>query len=118
MSGTLGYHAGLAAEAAVRRHYERRGLALAAERWRGQGGEIDLILKEGSAVIFVEVKKSSTHARAAARLSQRQMQRIYTTASEYLETCPQGQLTETRFDVALVDQTGGIEVLENAFGGL
>lgn len=118
MSGSVGYHAGLAAEAAVRRHYERRGLALAAERWRGQGGEIDLILKEGDAVIFVEVKKSRSHAGAAARVSQRQMQRIYSAASEYLETCPRGQLTEARFDVALVDQSGGIEVLENAFGAL
>ena len=116
MTGAVGYHAGLAAEAQVARHYQRSGKPIAAERWRGQGGEIDLVARDGEAFVFVEVKKSKTHKRAAERLSARQMRRIYATASEYLGHTPRGQLSEVRFDVALVDAVGRIEVIENAFG--
>ena len=36
-------------------------------------------------------------------------------ATEFLAGEPKGQLTDVRFDVALVDDKGRIEVLENAF---
>ncbi|GAA0308427.1 YraN family protein [Rhodovulum strictum] len=115
MSGTVGFHAGLAAEDSVARGYERRGLAIAARRWRGRAGEIDLIAREGDEVIFVEVKQSSSFARAAERVSPRQARRIMAAAQEFLDGEPRGQLTDIRFDVALVDAMGRIEILENAF---
>ena len=117
MSGLVSYRAGLAAEDAVARHYSDRGRVLAASRWRGASGEIDLIMREGAAVVFIEVKKAATHAEAALRLTSRQMGRIYASASEFLAGEPSGQNTESRFDVALVDGYGRIEVLENAFAG-
>lgn len=117
MSGLVSYHAGLAAEDAVQRHYTDAGRVLAASRWRGKSGEIDLIVREGAAVVFVEVKKAATHAEAALRLTSRQMARIYASAAEFLAGEPAGQNTESRFDVALVDSYGRIEVLENAFMG-
>jgi putative endonuclease len=117
MTGSVSYHAGLAAEEAVLRHYERSGRTIAAQRWRGLSGEIDLVMREGDCVIFIEVKQSATHAEAAIRLSDRQMARIYGAAAEFLEGEHAGQLTQCRFDVALVDGMGRIEVLENAFGG-
>jgi len=100
----------------VAQDYARRGRPVVCQRWRGKGGEIDLIAQDGDGLIFVEVKKSRSHARAAERLSARQMTRIYNSASEYLATQPKGQLTDVRFDVALVDGTGAINVVENAFG--
>jgi len=115
MSGAVSYHAGLAAEDQVARHYSCSGRPIAARRWRGSAGEIDLIARDGAEVIFIEVKKSTSHAEAALHLTERQMRRIYTAASEFLGGEPFGQLTEVRFDVALVDQAGRIEVLENAF---
>lgn len=115
MSGLVSYRAGLAAEAAVAQLYARSGRAIAATRWRGSAGEIDLIARDGAEVIFIEVKKSRSHAEAAEHLSQRQMARIYASASEFLAGEPTGQNTEARFDVALVDAVGRIEILENAF---
>ncbi len=115
MSGARSYHAGLAAEAMVEQHYARSGRPVCARRWRGSAGEIDLIARNGREVIFIEVKQSKTHARAAEHLSQRQMARIYGAASEFIGGEPDGQRTLVRFDVALVDATGRIEVLENAF---
>lgn len=115
MSGAVSYHGGLSAEAAVARHYARSGRPIIAQRWRGPGGEIDLIAREGEKVIFIEVKKSRTVAQAAARLSQRQIERIFASAQAFLSGEPAGQLTDMRFDVALVDGVGRIEVIENAF---
>jgi len=116
MSGLTSYHAGLAAEDAVETHYVRTGYAISDRRWRGAGGEIDLVARNGEDLIFVEVKKSRDFARAAEQLSQRQMMRIYNTASEFLAGEPNGQDTNVRFDVALMDGTGHIQVIENAFG--
>ena len=117
MSGARSYHAGLAAEAAVARHYETCGHPIAAQRWRSPAGEIDLIFRDGEAVIFVEVKQSRSHAEAAEHLSARQMARIYASASVFLGTEPHGQNTLSRFDVALVDGEGRVAVIENAFAG-
>ena len=114
MSGLVSYRAGLAAEDAVARHYSDGGKVLAAQRWRGSAGEIDLILRDGPSIVFVEVKKAATHAEAALRVTSRQIARIFSAASEFLAGEPMGQATESRFDVALVDSYGRIEVLENA----
>ncbi|SPF77618.1 YraN family protein [Pseudoprimorskyibacter insulae] len=111
--GRTAYHSGLAAEDTVSRMYDRRGLVETRRRWRGKGGEIDLIFADGDTVVFVEVKKSRTHDRAAQMLSMRQQQRLCRAAEEYLGTQPRGSLTDARFDVALVDGYGNVEVIEN-----
>jgi putative endonuclease len=116
MSGLRSYHAGLAAEQAVAGLYESGGYPIAARRWRGSAGEIDLVARDGSAMIFIEVKQAETFAWAAERLTERQMGRIYATASEFIANEPGGQDTEVRFDVALVDARGCIELVRNAIG--
>lgn len=115
MSGSVAYHSGYVAEGAVAARYLAAGRTIAAKRWRGSGGEIDLIARDGAGLIFIEVKKSRTFERAAARVSRRQMERIYASASEFLAGEPGGQDTDVRFDVALVDESGQIDILENAF---
>lgn len=115
MSGARSYHAGRAAEDQVAGLYAQSGRQVCARRWRGSAGEIDLIARDGADVIFIEVKQSTTHAQAAERLSARQMARIYASAAEFLAGEPAGQMTASRFDVALVNGVGQIEILENAF---
>jgi len=116
MSGLTSYHAGLAAEGVVETHYVRNGHVVVDRRWRGSAGEIDLVVRDGDGLIFIEIKKSRDFARAAERLSLRQMRRIYATASEFLAGEPDGQDTNVRFDVALMNNMGQIQVIENAFG--
>ena len=115
MTGSTGYHAGLAAEESVARDYAQRNHCIAARRWRGRSGEIDLIAREGETVVFVEVKKSRDFASAALRLGRRQMDRICASAGEFLASEPKGQLTDVRFDLAMVNAVGAIKVIENAF---
>jgi putative endonuclease len=112
------YHAGVSAEQAVARHYQDRGAVLREIRWRGRCGEIDLILSEGDNVVFVEVKKSCTHAAAVQRVTARQLGRILRSAEDYLGQCPAGALTDARLDVALVDAQGRIDIIPNASMGL
>ena len=116
MSGVVSYHAGLAAEDIVERYYAERGHKVILKRWRGQSGEIDLIACKGAGFIFIEVKKSRSHQRAAQRLSQHQMQRIFATGAEFAATQPNGQNTDMQFDVALVNSTGQVSLIENAIG--
>ena len=82
MSGALGYHAGLAAEHKVAALYIQRGYRLQAECWRCAEGEIDLIFGSQGFIelVFVEIKKSHSIARAATHLCLAQMRRIYRSA--------------------------------------
>lgn len=75
-----------------------------------------MIAHDGDGLVFVEVKQSSDFDRAAARVSSRQMKRLYASEEEYLGQMPNGSLTEVRFDVALVNALGEVRIIENAFG--
>ena len=114
--GEMNHHAGLAAEQRIAQDYERRGFAVARRRWRGGAGEIDLVVRDGTGLIFVEGKKRRDLATAAASRSPRQLSRIYAAAEEFLSGEPSGSLTPVRFDVALVDRFGDVEIMENAIG--
>ena len=115
--GRTAFLAGLAAEDIVARAYVAAGYTLVAERWRGRRGEIDLVFETAAGVVMVEVKASKTRDAAASHLTPAQVTRLYATAEEYLATLPNGALTDIRFAVALVDQSGALDILENAFAG-
>jgi len=113
MSGAVSYQAGKAAEDIVARHYYGNGFQEEQRRWRGPGGEIDLIVSQGDQTVFVEVKKSKDFEQAATRVSARQLERIQNSATGYLERKPNGQNSDSRVDVALVNEIGDVEILEN-----
>ena len=112
--GAMAYQAGLAAEEQVAQVYARAGHRVIARRWRGSAGEIDLIAQDGEGFVFIEVKQSRSHAEAAEHVTRAQIARIFGAATEYVAKAPLGMMTDMRFDVALVDGMGRIEVLENA----
>lgn len=115
LRGRTAYLSGLAAEEAVMRLYTNRGLVVLARRWRGSCAEIDLILQDGAAVIFVEVKKSRSFDAALLSLGRAQRRRIISAAGEFLGSVSRDQMTEMRFDLAMMNDTGAIEIVENAF---
>lgn len=112
--GKVAAMTGRFAEDTVLRAYEEAGCLLAARRWRGCAGELDLVLDGPEGVIFVEVKAARSLARAAERLGAAQIRRLIATAEEFLGTRPGGSLTPCRFDVALVDRSGRVARHENA----
>lgn len=114
--GQRAYLSGAAAEASVAAQYARQGVRLRDVRWRGQGGEIDLILEDAGEIVFCEVKCGPTHDAATERLRPAQVRRIMAAASEYMARLPQGQLSDVRFDLATVSGTGEVRIVEAAFG--
>lgn len=117
MTGKTAYLAGVNAECQVAADYQRRGHRLAATRWRGKAGEVDLIFEDGAEVVFVEVKKARNFSSAARRISSRQQQRLCLAAEEYIGKLPKGSLTPMRVDAAFVNGRGEVQILENAIGG-
>ena len=114
MSGLKSYLAGKAAEDAVLAAYRAQGYRLLCRRWRGAGGEIDLVLSKAGEVVFVEVKSSRSFAQAVAHLTRHQIRRLLASAEAALGFFAAGSLTPMRFDVALVDGMGRIDVIPNA----
>ena len=89
----MAYDAGLFVEDRIADDYERRRYPVAQRRWRGKGGEINLIAQDGDGLVFIEVKQSCDFDQAALHLSPRQMTRLYAIGEESLGQIPKGSLT-------------------------
>lgn len=113
--GKRAHLSGMAAEDIAQRGYAARGARVLTRRWRGAGGEIDLVLRDADTYIFCEVKKAATLDLALQRVRPGQVRRIFNAASEYLGHTSEGQLAPVRFDIALVGVTGELHIMENAF---
>lgn len=107
---------GRSAEDSVARRYEADGGVVLHRRWRGRGGEIDMIVQDGDELVFVEVKAARSFGQAMASLRPRQVQRICMAGQEFAGTQPRGLLSPMRFDLAAVDGQGQVQILPNAFG--
>lgn len=114
-TGLRSYLSGKAAEEAVLGRYVAAGHRLLNRRYRGAGGELDLVFDENGVVVFVEVKSGRSVEAAVARLGVQQMRRIRAGAADYIGHCPAGQRTAMRIDVAAVDAAGRVQVIANAF---
>lgn len=110
--GRRNHRAGLAAEDIAARWYQARGAEVLARRWRGPEGEIDIVLREGGCLVFVEVKAGRT-AEARDVISAAQWARLERTALRYMLLAQTGEIP-ARFDAAFVGADGAVAVVENA----
>ena len=105
-------------ELKARRWLEGKGLRFVAANVRGRGGEIDLIMKDGQTIVFVEVRyrQSSRFGGAAASVTLAKHQTLLQTAHLWLARHNGSfDTVDCRFDV--VAFTGNaIDWLKNAFG--
>lgn len=104
---------GAAAEELAAQHLAKHGLRLVERNFRVRGGEIDLICRDGSSVVFVEVRlrRRSDYGGAAASITAAKQARIIMAARHWLARhgeCP------CRFDCVLLDGEH-IEWLRDAF---
>lgn len=104
-------------EQRARRWLERQGLVFVAANVSGRRGEIDLIMRQGGTLVFVEVRyrKSNTFGGAAASVTPAKQRKLLHTASLWLARHNGSfETVDCRFDV--VAFTGDdIEWLTNAF---
>ncbi|MGI4848449.1 MAG: YraN family protein [Janthinobacterium lividum] len=78
---------GQAGEDAALDYLQRRGLALVARNFRCKGGEIDLVMRDGQMLVFVEVRRRA-HTRfggAAASVTRTKQARLVIAAQVYLQ---------------------------------
>ena len=104
-------------------HLERQGYRILERNFRCRMGEIDLIARRGSELVFAEVKlrKDASHGEAREFVTAAKQRKLLRTAEYYLSARPWAQDLQARFDVIEVYAPQGTEEnsticqLENAF---
>ncbi len=108
---------GTQAESLAAHYLLQQGLILVVQNYRSRFGEIDLIMQDGTTLVFVEVRlrSNSDFGGAAASIDTRKQQRIIHTAQQYLATLV--RTPPCRFDAVLLggDQGENMQWLKNAF---
>jgi putative endonuclease len=91
------------AEALAAQFLERQGLTLLERNFRTRRGEIDLVMREGEVIVFVEVRlrTNSRYGGAAASITARKQARLVAAALVYLARL--GREPPCRFDAVLLD---------------
>jgi putative endonuclease len=97
-----------------------RGLELAARNYRCRLGELDLVMRDGPTLVFVEVRyrRPGARVRAAESVNEAKQQRLVAAARDYLARRLTGPLPPCRFDVVAVSGTGeehDMEWIRDAF---
>jgi putative endonuclease len=109
--------AGDCAEAAAAQHLAGAGCQLIARNARYPEGEIDLIIREGELLVFVEVRFRSgrSFGGAPASVDRFKQKRIMRAAQRWLAQHHGERWPACRFDVVAVDGDGTIEWIRDAF---
>jgi putative endonuclease len=94
---------GKQAEDRAAAYLQGQGLAIVARNWRCRGGELDLICRQGSTLVFVEVRSRirTDFGGAAASITTSKRQRLIHAAQTYLASL--GRLPACRFDAVLIE---------------
>jgi len=106
---------GESAEDRALKWLSRRGLRLVERNFRCKAGEIDLIMQDGEALVFVEVRYRShaSFGSAAESVTPAKQKKLRRAAAVYLQR--QRKLPPCRFDIIGVDAASRIDWLQNAF---
>ncbi len=107
---------GAAAEQLAATFLTQKGLKLLAHNYHCRFGEIDLVIKDGNTLAFVEVRlrSNNTFGSTAMSITKQKQQKLIATAQHFLQT---HQDCGCRFDAILMNKThlDHIEWLRNAF---
>ena len=110
---------GAQAENLAAQFLQQRGLKLLQQNYRCRFGEIDLILQDGDALVFAEVRLRSRcdFGGAAASINAVKQAKLVRAAQYYLAALP--HIPPCRFDAVLLQAADGssIEWIRDAFGG-
>jgi putative endonuclease len=108
---------GASAEDAAAAFLAAHGLNLLERNYRCRFGEIDLVLRDGPTLVFVEVRfrASPAFGGAAESITATKRQKLLRTARHYMAA--HREFPACRFDAVLLNgDIGNIEWVVNAFG--
>jgi putative endonuclease len=98
----VAFRLGLSAETRAAALLLAKGYRIVARRWRSPVGEIDLVVRRGRVLAFVEVKARISFDDAAEAVTGRQRRRIAAAAGAWLAKHPDDATRDIRFDAVLV----------------
>ena len=98
----VAFHTGISAETRAAALLIAKGFRILERRWRSPVGEIDIVARRRSLLVFVEVKARQSQEDAAWSITARQRQRIIAAAQAWLAQNPDSRIRDIRFDAMLV----------------
>ncbi len=99
---TAAFRLGVSAESRAALFLAAKGYRTLAKRWKTPVGEIDLVMRRGELIVFVEVKARAKLDAAAEAVLPRQKKRIVAAAEAWLAAHPEHAGYDMRFDAVLV----------------
>lgn len=86
------------------RHYRLRGYRILDANVRAAGNELDLVVRRGRRLVFVEVKErtSTTYGGGIGAVDREKRRRVRRVAAAWLQHHPEAGELEIRFEVAAV----------------
>lgn len=109
------FRLGMGAETKASLLLNAKGYREIARRWKSPAGEIDLVMKRGKLIVFVEVKARGRLDDAAEAVLVRQRRRIVAAAEAWLAVHPEHAGYDLRFDAVLVAPKSFPRHIESAF---
>jgi putative endonuclease len=109
------FRTGISAESRAAAYLLAKGYRILARRWKSPLGEIDIVARRRSVLVFVEVKARATLDDAAEAVTPRQRRRIAAAAEIWLANNPNPTITDCRFDAVLVAPGKFPRHIEGAF---
>ena len=98
----VAFRFGLSAESRAAAFLIGKGFRILARRWKCPLGEIDIVARRRSLLVFVEVKARERLDDAAWSVTERQRRRIVAAAEAWLAANPDVPFQDIRFDAMLV----------------
>lgn len=99
-------------------HLTARGMTTLARNYRTRGGEVDLVMRDGESLVFVEVRVRRHHdyGGALGSVDSPKQRRLAHAAAQYLVAATTGDPPPCRFDVIAIDPgSDAVEWVTNAF---
>jgi putative endonuclease len=113
---------GEAVERAAENYLQQQGLQSITHNFQRRGGEIDLIMREGATLVFVEVRfrKTDNFGSPVESVTPSKQRKLLQTAQLFLLAQPQWRNAPCRFDIVAARPAENdaiqFEWIKNAFG--
>ena len=98
----VAFRTGISAESRAAAYLVAKGFRILARRWKSPVGEIDIVARRRSLLVFVEVKARQNFDKAAWSVTAHQRGRIIAAAEAWLARYADDRIRDIRFDAVLV----------------
>ena len=107
-------HTGQQAEDSACHYLKMQGLSLIERNYSCTHGEIDLIMKDNSTTVFIEVRfrRDTRFGSGAESVDYRKQKKLLSTAAHYLQKNPKAAKGACRFDVISLTVNNGEQQLD------